>query len=206
MEYKGGFLSAQAKYSGKMKAFQKDLDLKFGVGKGAGVRQLATKVEKLFHADQTQRDLIPELEQYGQPQKITPVLVVQETCLGLDFMTEILNLKFQRLLKTLKITKAVDLMPLQIIDVDSLESMVPNLIAEDFRLEQVLNARAHMDPNLIANFSRLTKELFPSFATREDAVVETRFISITERIRHKFWAVEQQQMTAVTKKSLLNSP
>jgi len=187
MEYKGGFLSAQAKYSGKIKTFQKDIDLKFGVGSGAGVRQLVTKIEKLFHADRTQRDSIPELEQYGQPETITPLLVVQETFLGLDFMTEILNSKFQRLLKTVKITKAVKIMPLQILDVDSLESMAPNLIAEDFRLEQVLNARAHMDPNLIANFSKLTKELFPSFATREHPEVEARFISITERIRHKFW-------------------
>lgn len=192
MEYKGGFLSAQAKYSGKMKPFQKDLDLKFGVGKGAGVLQLVTKIEKLFHADRNQRDLISELEQYAQPQKITPVLVVQETFLGLDFMTEILNLKFQRLLKTAKITKAISIMPMQIIDIDSLESMTPNLIAEDFRLEQVLNARVHVDPNLIANFFKLIKELFPSFASREDAEVEARFVSITKRIRHKFWGVEQQ--------------
>lgn len=190
MEYKGGFLSAQAKYSGKMKAFQKDLDLKFGVGTGAGVRQLVTKIEKLFHADRNQRDLISELEQYAPPQKITPVLVVQETFLGLDFMTEILNLKFQRLLKAAKITKAIGIMPMQIIDIDSLESMMPNLIAEDFRLEQVLNARVHMDPNLIANFFKLIKELFPSFASREDAGVEARFVSITKRIRHKFWGVE----------------
>jgi hypothetical protein len=187
MEYKGGFLSAQAKYSGKMKTFQQDLDLKFGVGNGAGVRQRVTKIEKLFHADRSQRDSIPELEQYRQPETITPVLVVQETFLGQDFMTEILHSKFQRLLKTAKITEAVKIMPLQILDVDSLESMAPNLIAEDFRLEQVLNARAHMDPSLIANFSKLTKELFPSFATRDDAEVEARFISITERIRHKFW-------------------
>lgn len=206
MEYKGGFLSAQAKYRGKMRIFQKDIDLKFGVGKGAGVRQLVTKIEKLFHTDRTQRDFIPELAQYDQPQKITPVLVVQEGFLGLDFMTEILNSEFQRLLKTIKITKAVDIMPLQIIDVDSLERMAPNLIAEDFRLEQVLNARAHMDPNLIANFSKLTKELFPSFATREDAEVEARFTSITERIRHKFWGRNTaMERVAQTKKVLPDS-
>ena len=191
MEYKGGFLTAQAKYGGKMKTFLKDLDLKFGVGKGAGVRQLVTKIEKLFHSDRAQRDLIPELEQFGQTQKITPVLVVQEIFLGLDFMTEILNLRFQKLLKTAKITEAVDIMPLQVLDIDSLEVMTPNLIAEDFRLEQILNARAHMDPNLIANFFKLTKELFPSFGTREDTEIEARFLSITERVRHKFWGSDQ---------------
>lgn len=197
MEYKGGFLSVQAKYSGKMKTFQKDLDRKFGVGSGAGVKQLVTKIEKLFHTDRTQRDFIPELDQYGQTQKITPLLVVQETFLGLDFMTEILNRKFQRLLRCAKITKAVDIMPLQLIDVDSLEVMTPNLIAEDFRLEQILNARAHMDPNLIANFFMLTKELFPSFDTREDTEVEARFISITERMRGKFWGIAGEDERAV---------
>lgn len=189
MEYKGGFLTAQAKYGGKMKTFLKDLDLKFGVGKGAGVRQLVTKIEKLFHSDRAQRDIIPELEPCRQTQKITPVLVVQEIFLGLDFMTEILNLRFQKLLKTAKITKAVDIMPLQVLDIDSLEVMTPNLIAEDFRLEHILNARAHMDPTLISNFSKLAKELFPSFGTREDTELEARFLSITKRMRHKFWGI-----------------
>jgi hypothetical protein len=99
-------------------------------------------------------------------------------------------------LKTAKITQAVDIMPLQVLEIDSREVMTPNLIAEDFRLEQILNARAHMDPNLVSNFSKLMKELFPSFGTREDTELEARFLSITERMRHKFWGIDGQDERA----------
>ena len=189
MEYKGGFLSAEAKYCGKMGVFQRELDKKFGIGQRAGAQQLAKKIERLFHQERSARDSIKELNEYKITiTKVSPVLVVQETFLGLDFMTEILNRRFQKLLKRAKITKAVKVMPLQIVDVDSLEVMKPNLIAEDFRLEQTLNARAHADSDLISNYFRLTQALFPLFGTREDVDVEERFNLVTERIRKSFWS------------------
>lgn len=190
MEYKGGFLSAEAKYSGKMGVFQRELDKKFGTGQRAGAHQLVKKIERLFHEIRGARDSIKELIEHQRPiTKVSPVLVVQETFLGWDFMTEILNRRFQKLLKKAKITKAVKVMPLQIIDVDSLEVMTPNLIAMDFRLEQTLNARAHADPDLISNYFRLTQVLFPSFGARADVDVEDRFNLVTERIRKSFWGI-----------------
>lgn len=181
-EYKGGFLKAAPKYGGRIRAFIRDLDMKFGAGeRGAGVLQMVRKIQRLYHRQKGERDQIAELEQHRvQVRKITPVLIVQEPALRWDF-NWFLNRLFKRLLRRARVTKAVEVMPLQVIDIESLEKMRPNLIAGDFRLEQCLNARALRDPQLISVFSLFVREFFENYGQREDPEIDGRFDAIRRR-------------------------
>lgn len=186
-EYKGGTLTQKAKYSGKTKAFEDDLDLpkKFGVGKGAGVHQLVTKLEKLLHQNSEQRSVILSLSQnLSYIKKVAPVLIVREPFLRFDFMNWMLNKRFEKLKRKSHISNAFDIAPLQLIDIDSLERLKPNLAAGDFRLDQCLNARAARDTELLSSFSTFPwKHFFPSFGERADLELSQRGIAVLERIR-----------------------
>jgi hypothetical protein len=182
-EYKGGFLTLEAKYSGKIRRFERDLDKKFGVKKGAGVFQLVRKIEKLFHKDSDRRERIPELDPFMSGiTKITPVLVVQEPFFRFDFFNWMLNRRFTKLMKKGKV-KAIEVAPLQVIDIDSLERLKANLVAGDFRLDQCLNARAHDDPEQLSSFGTFPwKKYFPPLGTRPDNESEERFAQILKRV------------------------
>jgi hypothetical protein len=112
--------------------------------------------------------------------KITPVLIVQEPYLRWDF-NWLLNQKFKRLLRKSEVSNAFEVNALQVIDIESLERMRPNLIAEDFRLEQCLNVRALDDPTMISIFFRFIQAYFPSYGQREDPEIEKRFQIIKRR-------------------------
>jgi hypothetical protein len=184
-EYKGGGLTLEAKYSGKIRLFERELDRKFGVGKEGGVFQLARKIEVLFHSDRSRRYRIPDLDDLtSKITKITPVLVVQEPFLRGDFLNWMLDCRFRKLIQKSKV-KAIEIAPLQVIDIESLERLKPNLIARDFSLDQCLNARACDDPDVIYSFNTFPwKKYFPSFGTREDEEVRERSDAILSRV-HK---------------------
>jgi hypothetical protein len=61
MEYKGGFLSATAKYSGQRDVLITELDKKFGRVRGAGVEQFARKIEVVFNSNHATRKTFAQL-------------------------------------------------------------------------------------------------------------------------------------------------
>lgn len=191
-EYKGGVLTQEAKYGGKIRAFERDLDRpdKFGVGRGAGVYQLVTKIEKLFHRDRGKRLTIPGLSQgLNRIRKVTPVLIIREPFMRFDFMNWMLNNRFQRLKSKSKISSAIDVAPLQVIDIDSLERLKPNLANGDFRLDQCLNARAARDPELLSSFTTFPwKHFFPTFGQWEDCELAERGEQILRRIKRLYFS------------------
>jgi len=198
-EYKGGGLTLEAKYSGKMTVFEHDLDKKFGIGeddKDGGVLQLARKIELLFHIDRSRRYRIPNLDRLiSKVTKITPVLIVQEPFLRGDFLNWMLNCRFKRLIQKRKV-KSIEIAPLQVIDIESLERLKPNLIARDFSLDQCLNARACDDPDVIYSFNTFPwKKYFPSFGMREDEEVTERSEAIFSRVRKTIFGSIAAQTT-----------
>jgi len=195
-EYKGGGLPLVAKYSGKIRLFERQLDRKFGVGEDGGILQLARKIELLFHRERSRRHRIPELDSLiDKITKITPVLVTQEPFLRGDSFNSMLNSRLKKLLQKSKV-KAIEIAPLQVIDIESLESLKPNLIARDFSLDQCLNARACDDPEVIYSFSTFPwKKYFPSFGTREDEEVSERSDAILKRVRETIFGSSASQTT-----------
>ena len=62
MEYKGGFLSARAKYSEDEGEFLRELGIKFGEGKGAGIEQLVRKIAAVFALRPNKRRYIKDMD------------------------------------------------------------------------------------------------------------------------------------------------
>jgi hypothetical protein len=190
-EYKGGFLTLEAKYSGSITRLERDLDMKFGVGKSGGVRQLARKIEQLFHRKSSKRDRIKELDPLiPKITKITPVLVVQEPFFRFDFFNWMLNRRFSKLIRKSKV-KAIEIAPLQIVDIETLERLKPYFIAGDFRLDQCLNARALDDEDQLSSFVTFPwNKYFPVFGTRQDTDINQRFTEILNRVRKTIFGVD----------------
>jgi len=65
MEYKASFMKAEAKYGGKIRSFDQELDRKFGLDKKRrkqkGIAQLANHIAYLFCKDPSERRTIQEL-------------------------------------------------------------------------------------------------------------------------------------------------
>lgn len=191
IESKGSFMEIAAKYSGKIRKFEGDLDKKFGLdpkkGTEKGIAQLAKHIERLFPKQLSLRDHISELDRalqasHSRIEKITPVLIVREPILRFSGVEEILSDRFLRLLKQRHVSHSVKINPLAVIDIDTLEEMKPNLMAGDFTLQQCLNARAARDPAYRSfSWHDFLVESFPEFATKADEEVNAKFESIMDR-------------------------
>lgn len=129
-----------AKYNGKMRKFENELDKKFGIDKTKqtekGVAQLAKHIERLFHKNADFRHQIPDLNKllessHVRIETVTPVLVVQEPFLRFHIIEELLSNRFRRILKAKKISNGVKVAPLAVLDIDTLEELGPNLVAGD---------------------------------------------------------------------------
>jgi hypothetical protein len=195
LEYKGGFLTIGAKYSGKVRKLEKELDKKFGRAQGAGVRQLSTKLERLFHRNKARRDHISELDGINII-KVTPVLIAQESFLRFRPMNFILNRWFHKLVRKAKVTKAIEIAPLQVIDIDSLQRLKASFAAGDFTFEQCLNRRAVDNPTMTTTFHEFTWSSFPEYGRREDTELGKQIESVFERIEKQFFSSHEKEAIA----------
>jgi hypothetical protein len=196
MEYKASFMKIEAKYSGKIRTFEEELDKKFGVdkkeGTEKGVAQLAKHIERLFHKQPSKRSHIGELDRILQNsnsrvEKITPVLIVQEPLLRFHLMEELLSKRFLRLLKKRNISEGVKVAPLAVIDIDTLEEMKTNLVAGEFTLEQCLNLRAVRDPEYKYIWHTFLSDFFPQYGETEDYELVEKFGAIMDRAKKNFF-------------------
>jgi hypothetical protein len=120
--------------------------------------------------------------------------LVQEPFLRGDFLNWMLNCRFKKLIQKSKV-KAIEIAPLQVIDIESLERLKPNQIARDFSLDQCLNARS-CDPDVIYSFNTFPwKKYFPSFGTQEDEEVRERSEAILRRVRKTIFGSSGAQAT-----------
>jgi hypothetical protein len=196
MEYKASFMRAEAKYGGKIRLFEQELDKKFGLDKNTrkqkGVAQLANHIGHLFCKDPSERRTILELTDMIKQsdcriERITPVLIVQEPALRLQILEDILSQKFRNLLNGKRISNAVRVEPLAVIDIDTLEEMKPHLIAGEFTLEQCLSARALRDPEYKVMWHDFLDFFCPNFQSTADTEVNRKFEEIMDRAKKNFF-------------------
>jgi len=101
-EYKGGFLSRSARYSGNSKDLLKELDAKFATG----CDQLADKIGALFTEEDIARKELEELP-LDHIRSIVPVLVLQDHIFRVPFLNWYLNKKFQERLRRSRLRAGV---------------------------------------------------------------------------------------------------
>jgi hypothetical protein len=135
MEYKGGFLRQDARYSNDLSTFMSDLQGKIG----EGCTQLARDIGALFPESGAVKRLrnvpIPSNTLY-----VLPVLVVQDLMLRTPFINYFLNQRFQAERTQFPTRKGVEVLPLNVVHITYLENLVE--MAEAFDLD-VLNLLHH---------------------------------------------------------------
>ena len=144
MEYKGGFLSQEAKYSASLDAFTADLDRKIG----DGCRQLARKLHALFNPDRKLRKQLKDVPVEGVT-RVLPVLIVQDHIARGPLVNWWLNRLFSRLRSEFPTSAALEIMPLNVVHAHELESLLATCGPGGFDPIYGLHHRAVRDPEML---------------------------------------------------------
>ncbi len=143
MEYKGGFLKLEARYSGDVKAFKTDLLLKIG----KGCKQLANKIESVFHIKPAMRRRVVEFSSEGIT-RVVPVLVVQDQILRSPLVNWTLNKHFNSLLDRSILRPGITVDSLTVASIHEIETMAESAEGGSFDILKGLQLRCFRDPDM----------------------------------------------------------
>lgn len=148
LEYKGGFLKVEAKYSRDIRALFRDLNKKIA----KGCQQLAQGISELFGATPGRqlRD-VPT----NHVTRIVPVIVVQDQALrswGLDWWV---NRQFQRKMRRSVLRYGVTVEPVTLVHIQEFETMIDSAEGPDFDLIGTLQLRNLRDRERTTDLQQL---------------------------------------------------
>jgi hypothetical protein len=146
MEYKGGFLLREARYSGEIGAFEEELESKIV----KGCKQLARKIEALFHKRPECRKKLQSIDVTGVT-RIVPLLVVQDHILGGPLVNWIINRRFNEVLDRELLRPEVKVDALNVIGIRELETMAESAEGGEFDLIRGLQYKCYADPEMVLN-------------------------------------------------------
>jgi hypothetical protein len=156
-EYKGGFLSRGARYSGNSKDLLKELDAKFATG----CDQLADKIGALFTEEDIARKELEELP-LDHYRSIVPVLVLQDHIFRVPFLNWYLNKKFQERLRRSRLRAGVFVRSLTVVNIQDLESMVHSAEGGNFDFIYAIHYRTIRDERVLSDLMDTLRQ-FPHF-------------------------------------------
>jgi hypothetical protein len=148
LEYKGGFLKLEAKYSMNLRALIRDLNKKIG----KGCQQLAQGISDLFGA--TARHQLRDVPT-NHVTRVIPVIVVQDQALrswGVDWWV---NRQFQRMMRRSVLRSGITVEPVTLIHVQEFETMIDSAEGPDFDLIGTLQLRNFRDPDRTTDLQQL---------------------------------------------------
>lgn len=138
LEYKGGFLSLEAKYSMNVRLLLRDINKKIA----KGCRQLARNIRELF-------GIVPgrNLQKIptGHITRVIPVIVVQDQALrsmGVDWW---IKRQFQREMRSAVLRPEVTVEPVTLIHINEFETMIDSAEGPDFGLLETIQSRNFRD-------------------------------------------------------------
>jgi hypothetical protein len=156
LEFKGGFLSRKARYSGNVDLFTSEMREKF-----AGPQQLAWKIGALFSDDEKQRRSIEPINADAY-EVVVPVLVFHDHILRVPFLNWWLNLEFQRELVKHRLRPGLRVAPLSVASVREIEAMVNSAETSDFDFLYALHHRTVRDPEMLSVLPEFLSQ-FPTY-------------------------------------------
>ncbi len=146
MEFKGGFLPQNARYSNDLDTFMSALKDRIG----DGCHQLARDIGALFPETGTPRELkgaaVPSNTLF-----VLPVLVVQDLMLRSPFINYFLNQHFQSERAQFPTKKGPEILPLIVIQITELEDLVERAEASDFDVLHFFHRRCQLDREMLGD-------------------------------------------------------
>ena len=143
LEYKGGFLSQEAKYSARSEALTNELERKVV----PGCDQLASKIGGLFNSDSSKRKKVPAIP-VQHVRRVLPVLIVQDHALRGLSINWWLNRRFAELMSARPLRGGVEVLPLNVVNIEDLETLVESSDGGVFDFIYSLHNKAVRDPEM----------------------------------------------------------
>jgi|HubBroStandDraft_1064217.scaffolds.fasta_scaffold08261_4 hypothetical protein len=143
LEYKGGFLSQEAKYSARSEALTYELERKIV----PGCDQLASKIGALFNSDSSKRKKVPAIP-VQHVSRVLPVLIVQDHALRGLSINWWLNRRFRELMNARPLRDGVEVLPLNVVNIEDLETLVESSDGGVFDFIYSLHNKAVRDPEM----------------------------------------------------------
>jgi len=166
MEYKGGFLSREARYSGDVALFESDLERKIV----KGCNQLARRIETLFHRRRESRNPLRNVP-VDHVTRVVPLLVVQDHILNGPLVNWWLNKRFNTLLNRSLLRPEVKVDALNVVGIRELETMAESAENAGFDLFHGLQYKCYADPEMHANLHNFLLEL-PGYGEGKSSRIE----------------------------------
>ncbi|MGB7284507.1 MAG: hypothetical protein WBE13_19740 [Candidatus Acidiferrum sp.] len=188
MEYKGGFLNANAKYAENEDEFVRDVDRKFGGQRGGGVEQLVRKISAVFADRPANRRSLNGLDT-SAIKIVIPVLVVQDSFVGSEITASYLADVFETLRCKERLNPSITCTSMQVMDISDIEILRPFLLVRKISLTQCLLERARMDGVGLRSF----RDFFRQYLRHKnvgwvfDDETMARFEQIMDRISRRFF-------------------
>jgi hypothetical protein len=188
MEYKGGFLSANAKYADNSKEFLWDLDRKFGAGKRAGAEQLMRKIAAVFAEKPSERRSLKGLDTTAV-ECVVPVLIVQESFVSSQLTTPYLVDVFQSLKYKQRLDSKVTYTFPLILDLSEIEALKPFLATEKISLVDCLMARVRIGSSVSLSFGEFFRQYLHDrkIGPVADEETQARVRKIMDRVCERFF-------------------
>jgi hypothetical protein len=188
MEYKGGFLNANAKYAEDESEFVRDLDRKFAAQKGAGVEQLVRKIAAVFAEKPTNRRSLKDVDT-SEVEVVIPILIVQEAFVSSEITASYLVDVFGTLKRKHRLDTRVDYTFLLVLDVSEVEMLKPFLIAGKVSLLDCLMERVRMGGSGFLSFRDFFGQYLQDrkIGSVPDEETMARFRQIMDRISERFF-------------------
>lgn len=188
MEYKGGFLKAEAKYAENEDEFLRDTERKFGAGKKAGMEQLARKVGAVFAEKTSERRSLKGLNQTGV-KVVVPILVVQESFISSEITSTHLAEVFGSLKRKQRLDPKITCTIPLVLDISEIESLKPYLLNGSIRFIECVMERVRMGGSLFLSFGDFVRDYIArnGVEAARDSVTMDRFRSIMNRTSVRFF-------------------
>jgi len=146
MEFKGGFLAQNVRYSNDLATFMNALQTRIGTG----CHQLARDITALF----PERGAGRKLKDLAVPSNtlfVLPVLVVQDLMLRTPFINYFLNQQFQLERATFPVRHGIEVLPLTVVQITDLENLVEMAEAFDLDVMNFFHRRCQEDKEMLGD-------------------------------------------------------
>jgi hypothetical protein len=188
MEYKGGFLKADAKYAEDEDEFMEDTEKKFGGGKKAGMEQLARKVGAVFAATAKLRRPLQDID-HSRVKVVVPLLIVQEPFISSEITTPYLVDIFGTLKRKQQLDPKVTCTIPLVLDISEIESLGPYLLSGKISFIDCIMERVQLGGTRFLSFGDFLREYIykRKIERLRDTGADERYRLIMNRISERFF-------------------
>jgi len=188
LEYKGGFLKAEAKYAEDEEALIDDVNRKFGKGEDGGLRQLARKMGQVFAADPRMRRVITGVDT-TKSTVVIPILIVQDTLVASEIIHPFLYEVFGSLKRMQTFERRITVVGPLVLSVGDIETLRPYLKSGKVSFGECMMERVGLGGKKHISFHDFFRDYLASRGVGPmwDEDARTLFRQVMDRVSKRFF-------------------